>query len=169
MPPLLRSLSMSKRDLACPVCDGDGSEFDRRQFIRVAGAAAAVAAMPAAFRGAESASSTPETLVKKLYDSLSESQKKDGGVRLGPSGSETRPACGRTCPTTGTSPSRKFAATFTPRTSRTSAGRSMKGCSSPIGSSRSTSNCKTTRTARLGHSAKHRACSASRARSSRWS
>jgi len=67
---------MTKRNDSCPVCDDGGMEFDRRAFMKVAGAAATVAAMPAALRAAESSQATPETLVKKLYDSLSESQKK---------------------------------------------------------------------------------------------
>src|SRR5690348_5440681 len=72
----MKDFSMTKRNDSCPVCDDGAMEFDRRAFIKVAGATAAAAAFPAALRGAESSPATPETLVKKLYDSLSESQKK---------------------------------------------------------------------------------------------
>jgi Protein of unknown function (DUF3500)/TAT (twin-arginine translocation) pathway signal sequence len=67
---------MTKRNLSCPVCDGDAMEFDRRHFIKVAGATAAAAAMPGALRAAE-ATAAPETLVKKLYETLTDTQKKD--------------------------------------------------------------------------------------------
>jgi Protein of unknown function (DUF3500)/TAT (twin-arginine translocation) pathway signal sequence len=66
---------MLKRNAACPVCD-DVLDLDRRHFLKVAGAAAAVAALPAVGRSAETGAA-PETLVKKLYDSLSETQKKE--------------------------------------------------------------------------------------------
>jgi len=67
---------MSKRNQACPVCDGD-VELDRRQFLHAAGAAAAVAALPAVGYAAESSvKSAPETLVKQLFGTLSDSQKK---------------------------------------------------------------------------------------------
>jgi hypothetical protein len=68
---------MTKRNDSCPVCDGDGFELDRRHFMKVAGATAAVAALPRIARSAESATANPESLVKKLYDSLTESQKKE--------------------------------------------------------------------------------------------
>src|SRR5262245_22041767 len=60
----------------CPVCDSDSLELDRRHFIKVAGAAAAVAGLPNLIRAAEE-KPTPETLVKKLYDSLTETQRKE--------------------------------------------------------------------------------------------
>jgi hypothetical protein len=67
---------MSQRPISCPDCEGQMPEFDRRQFLKVAGATAAAAGLlPAVARGAES-EKTPETLVKSLYDSLSESQRK---------------------------------------------------------------------------------------------
>ena len=66
---------MSKRNLSCPVCDGDSFELDRRHFIKFAGATAAAAALPTAIRAAEVDKANPETLVKKLYDSLSEGQR----------------------------------------------------------------------------------------------
>ena len=65
-----------KRDLSCPVCDGEALELDRRHFLKAAGAAAAVAALPSVIRAAESSEKSPETLVKKLYESLNDSQKK---------------------------------------------------------------------------------------------
>ena len=55
-----------KRELSCPVCDGDSFELDRRHFLKTAGAAAAAAALPTVIRAAESDKPTPETLVKKL-------------------------------------------------------------------------------------------------------
>lgn len=72
---------MSKQAASCPVCDTDPSELDRRHFLRLAGATAAVAALPSVAaptiaRGAEIKGS-PETLVKQLHDSLSETQKKE--------------------------------------------------------------------------------------------
>lgn len=68
---------MKKVDEACPVCDSESFELDRRHFIRVAGAAAAAAALPNVIRAAESDKANPETLVKKLYESLSEKQRKE--------------------------------------------------------------------------------------------
>src|SRR5262245_58021083 len=65
-----------KRDLSCPVCDGEALELDRRHFLKAAGAAAAVAALTGAIRAADSSEKSPETLVKKLYESLNDSQKK---------------------------------------------------------------------------------------------
>jgi len=63
---------------SCPVCDGDSLDLDRRQFIKVAGATAAAAALPGTLRAAESSTkAAPETLVKKLYETLSEAQKKE--------------------------------------------------------------------------------------------
>jgi len=67
---------MPKRNDSCPVCDSDGFELDRRSFIRVAGATAAAAALPAMARGAE-VKGAPETLVKTLYESLTENQRKE--------------------------------------------------------------------------------------------
>jgi hypothetical protein len=66
---------MSKRNDACPLCDGD-LELDRRHFLQVAGAAAGAAALPAVSRAAETSGKAPETLVKQLYETLSDSQKK---------------------------------------------------------------------------------------------
>src|SRR5205823_13423813 len=52
-------------------------EVDRRHLIKVACAAAAAAALPTAIRAADANTTNPETLVKKLYDSLSETQRKE--------------------------------------------------------------------------------------------
>jgi len=62
---------------SCPVCDGDSIELDRRHFIKVAGATAAAAALPGVLRAAEGDKGVPETLVKKLYESLTDAQKKE--------------------------------------------------------------------------------------------
>lgn len=61
----------------CPDCDHDKFDLDRRHFMKIAGATAAAAAMPIAARAADAAGKSPETLVKTLYDSLSEMQKKE--------------------------------------------------------------------------------------------
>jgi hypothetical protein len=63
---------------ACPDCEQGFPELDRRHFLAAAGAAAVAGALPAVARAKDEASTgkTPETLVKSLYDSLSESQKK---------------------------------------------------------------------------------------------
>jgi len=68
---------MSKRNQSCPVCDGDSFELDRRHFMKVAGATAAAAALPTGIRAADADKGSPETLVKKLYDSLTEQQRKE--------------------------------------------------------------------------------------------
>jgi hypothetical protein len=68
---------MSNRNPSCPICDGDSVEFDRRRFMQVAGATAAAVALPGVIRAAETDRQSPETLVKKLYDSLSETQRKE--------------------------------------------------------------------------------------------
>ncbi|HZN34024.1 MAG TPA: DUF3500 domain-containing protein [Pirellulaceae bacterium] len=68
---------MAKRNETCPVCDGESLDFDRRAFLKVAGAAAGASLLPSALRAADSDKPTPETLVKQLYESLSAAQKKD--------------------------------------------------------------------------------------------
>jgi hypothetical protein len=63
----------------CPECDGNFPfDFTRRQFIQTVGATAAATAcsFPALTRADDSAK-TPESLVKKLYDSLKPDQKED--------------------------------------------------------------------------------------------
>jgi hypothetical protein len=68
---------MSKPIDRCPDCEGEGFELDRRHFLKAAGAAVAISALPTALRAAEtSEAKTPETLVKQLYEALSEEQKK---------------------------------------------------------------------------------------------
>ena len=72
---------MSKTPHNCPDCDRDSESFNRRDFLRTtgAGAAAVVAAtaMPRWALADEPAKKPPETLVKLLYDSLQENQRKE--------------------------------------------------------------------------------------------
>ena len=60
----------------CPDCEGQSFDLDRRNFLKTAGAAVAISALPAVARAAESSEKTPETLVKQLYETLSDEQKK---------------------------------------------------------------------------------------------
>lgn len=63
------------RKVECPVCSGQEHwELDRRHFLQAAGAAVAAATLAPAVRASDKP--PPETLVKTLYDSLTESQKK---------------------------------------------------------------------------------------------
>ncbi|MBI1901414.1 MAG: DUF3500 domain-containing protein [Planctomycetia bacterium] len=65
-------MAHSKR---CPDCES-GLPVDRRQFIKVAGTAAvATSVLPALVRGADE-KPKPESLVKKLYDSMNDEQRK---------------------------------------------------------------------------------------------
>jgi hypothetical protein len=68
---------MSDRHIVCPDCDSAVSSVNRRDFIRVTSASAAVAAVagPALLRAADEQAATPETLTKKFFDSLSEKQR----------------------------------------------------------------------------------------------
>lgn len=70
-------MSNEKRD--CPDCESDFGLFSRRDFLRTAGAAAATVAaggLGSVAAARETASgSTPETLVKVLYDTLSQKQR----------------------------------------------------------------------------------------------
>src|SRR5262245_56621959 len=69
---------MAANRRVCPDCEHDGFPFSRREFLKVAGAAAVVAASPGMLRAADKAAgSPPETLVKQLYDSLTDTQKKE--------------------------------------------------------------------------------------------
>lgn len=65
----------------CPDCEAAPlPPVTRRQFVKAVGATAAAASVAGAFPAvarAASAEKKPETLVKKLYDSLSDSQKKE--------------------------------------------------------------------------------------------
>lgn len=66
-----------ERDRACPECEG----LTRRRFLKTAGGAAAAVAtgslpLLGEARPARAATGTPETLVKTLHDSLSETQRK---------------------------------------------------------------------------------------------
>jgi hypothetical protein len=69
---------MSRRTTSCPDCEGRGFELDRRHFLAAAGAAATAAALPRIVFADDKAEgkATPETLVKKLYDTLTEDQRK---------------------------------------------------------------------------------------------
>lgn len=62
------------RSKQCPDCDATG--VDRRVFLKAAGAATVAASVLPAFARAKEESTHAEGLVKKLYDSLSESQQK---------------------------------------------------------------------------------------------
>src|SRR6187431_490826 len=66
---------MTMRNETCSDCEGDSLELNRRHFLKAAGAVTAVAALPNLARGAGEGA-TPETLVKKLYETLTDSQKK---------------------------------------------------------------------------------------------
>ncbi len=70
-------MNKNNHDVSCPDCDGKPFELDRRRFIKVASATAAAAALPAVVRAAERDKANPETLVKKLYDTLSEKQRNE--------------------------------------------------------------------------------------------
>ena len=84
---------MSRQPKSCPDCEGRGMELDRRHFLAAAGAAVTVAALPRIVLADDKASDkpTPETLVKKLYETLTDEQKKSL-LRLGPPRPEARPA-----------------------------------------------------------------------------
>jgi Protein of unknown function (DUF3500) len=62
---------------SCPDCDCIGYPVSRREFVRVVGAAAAVATAPLASRALAEGTAKPnsETLVKTLYESLSAAQR----------------------------------------------------------------------------------------------
>lgn len=71
---------MTDANRRCPDCDSSESLFNRRDFIRVSGAAAVAAgAVPSLLLGADEAKAkgTPETLVKTLFDSLKPEQKSE--------------------------------------------------------------------------------------------
>lgn len=70
---------MTDSNLPCPDCGDASASLDRRGFLRTTAAAAAAASLwPtwAQARAAEPQKAIPETLVKKLFDSLSDAQKK---------------------------------------------------------------------------------------------
>jgi hypothetical protein len=70
---------MKRQNQACPDCTNDGG-VDRREFLRVAGVAAAAAALPLAavarVQAAPSVNSAAETAVKGLFETLTDDQKK---------------------------------------------------------------------------------------------
>jgi len=62
----------------CPDCDRESFQpVTRRQFVQAAGATAAIAAAPRVIRAASSDQPKSESLVKKLYDSLTPQQKEE--------------------------------------------------------------------------------------------
>lgn len=64
----------------CPDCDGTGLPVSRREFVKVVGVTAATAAacgLAPRLSAEEKAKPAPETLVKKLYDSLTPKQRED--------------------------------------------------------------------------------------------
>lgn len=68
---------MSKRPLrACPEC-GETESMGRRGFLRTAGAAAAVLALPGLAWGRTRETKTAEELIQELYSGLDADQKKD--------------------------------------------------------------------------------------------
>lgn len=71
---------MAHRNASCPDCSGDSSSLDRRRFLQTTAAGATVAAsglvLPAFARAEDKPQQAQaETLVKQLYDSLTETQK----------------------------------------------------------------------------------------------
>lgn len=67
---------MSHRKPDCPDCSTVGEHWNRRTFLKTAGTAAvAASALPWLSHAAEPATSTPESLVKVLYDKLNEKQR----------------------------------------------------------------------------------------------
>ncbi len=62
-------------DRPCPDCS-HGLEFDRRVFLKTASAAAAAAAIPSLGLAREDKTPASETHVKKLYDALTDEQRK---------------------------------------------------------------------------------------------
>lgn len=71
---------MSKKPMPCPDCSLENVAVHRRDFLRTGGALAAAAGVSAipnwAVAKATAAVSAPETVVKLLYDSLNDEQKK---------------------------------------------------------------------------------------------
>lgn len=64
------------RHRRCQDCDSLGSPtLNRRDFVKAVGAASAIAAMPVSLARAEQQAAEPESLVKKLYESLSDKQR----------------------------------------------------------------------------------------------
>lgn len=68
---------MSAREPHCPDCSNERDEWNRRAFLKTAGAAVAVTAVPwwAQAADATPVASSPESLVKVLYDKLSAEQR----------------------------------------------------------------------------------------------
>ncbi len=68
---------MTQRPEQCPDCEGGFENLDRRRFLKTAGAAAiAIGAAPNLSFADSTKEKKPEAIVKKLYDSLDEKQRK---------------------------------------------------------------------------------------------
>src|SRR5262245_45658285 len=65
------------REPSCPDCEGPGYPVTRRQFVKVVGTTAALAAAAplASNLRAEASKAAPESLVKTLYDGLQPAQR----------------------------------------------------------------------------------------------
>src|SRR5262245_50587272 len=69
---------MSAERRNCPDCESAEFPFSRRGFLKATGAAAVMAAAPRLLLADDKpASNASETLVKQLYDSLSDTQRKE--------------------------------------------------------------------------------------------
>ncbi|MGE0610443.1 MAG: twin-arginine translocation signal domain-containing protein, partial [Pirellulales bacterium] len=69
---------MTDRARPCPDCNHDADAVHRREFLKIAGVAAAAAGTwPGLSRAEDAKSPAAETAVKLLYDSLNEAQKKE--------------------------------------------------------------------------------------------
>jgi hypothetical protein len=69
---------MSAERRVCPDCESAEFPFSRREFLKTAGAAAVAVGLPRLSAADDKpAANPPETLVKQLYDSLSEAQRKE--------------------------------------------------------------------------------------------
>lgn len=76
-------MSNQSKPVVCPDCEGENPLFLRRDFLRTAGAAATVGAVAASSwpawavaKDAPAVAAKPESIVKALYETLSDSQKK---------------------------------------------------------------------------------------------
>ena len=160
---------MDKKRRECPDCSGEG--FDRRQFLRTAGARAAAAAggLPLFARaegpGRPDAQQPRRNGRQGTLRHAHRRTEKDRLLRLGLPGQGTTACSAPTSPTTGRSPSRTSSATSTPRSSRTSSTTSGRASSTPSGTTSSSSSSRTTPAGRNGASSRASPSSASRAAS----
>ena len=110
---------------ACPDCDAPQGSADeplngplgvnRREFLwtvgATAGAAVASSVLPGRVLAANAAKSEPESVVKVLFESLTRSRRRPS-ASTGTTRTRSAACCGRTSPTTGTSPSRTIDSDF---------------------------------------------------------